>query len=428
MKQMTNVLSWDSKTDGLVSTNQHAFIDKGEQECIKLTLLDGREITCTPNHKFLTNQNKWIEAKDIMLNNTQLKMGIDNPKCDDIFDNYEYIFTVGNIKFNMENYTDRIKASALCRIIGYVITDGSQNKQLYMGHKIDAKSIVDDIELLTEKRPKISQNNLVIKVNLPTELSNEITKIIHLQRGGKVNNKMIIPDFIFDKGCPIFLIREIIAGMFGGDGVLPSIVKKQCTMIQLVASKTEEHVQSLVDIFKKLSAVLLERFEIESIVSEPKYYKNYKTDLSGDNKYNVFLRICKNDSILSFIEKIGVRHCCHKSYRLTAISSMLRYKKSINKQSQLVIDRTRELLDKYKRQNPKDTIIQLSKDGIINKFKSTQIAQHITGVDHSTIREAIKRNGSSGGFLWISEKQEGEILDEMGLNKMCCRRHIISKV
>ena len=418
MKQMTNVLSWDSNTDGLVSTNQHAFIDKGEQECIKLTLLDGREITCTPNHKFLTNQNKWIEAKDIILNNTQLKMGIDNPKCDDIFDNCEYIFTVGNIKFNMENYTDRIKASALCRIIGYVITDGSQNKQLYMGHKIDAKSIVDDIELLTEKRPKISQNNLVIKVNLPTELSNEITKIIHVQRGGKVNNKMIIPDFIFDKSCPIFLIREIIAGMFGGDGVLPSVVKKQCTMIQLVASKTEKHVQSLVDIFKKLSAVLLERFDIESIVSEPKYYKNYKTDLSGDNKYNVFLRICKNDSILSFIEKIGVRHCCHKSYRLTAISSILRYKKSINKQSQLVIDRTRELLDKYKRQNPKDTIIQLSKDGIINKFKSTQIAQHITGVDHSTIREAIKRNGSSGGFLWISEKQEGEILDEKGCERI----------
>ena len=93
MKEMTNILSWDCKTDGLVSINQQAFIDKGEQQCIKLTLLDGREITCTPNHKFLTNQNKWIEAKDIILNNTQLKMGIDNPKCDDIFDNYDYIFT-----------------------------------------------------------------------------------------------------------------------------------------------------------------------------------------------------------------------------------------------------------------------------------------------------------------------------------------------
>jgi phage/plasmid-associated DNA primase len=419
MKQMTNILSWDSKSDGLVSINQQAFIDKGEQECIKLTLLDGREITCTPNHKFLTNQNKWIEAKDIILNNTQLKMGIDNPKCDDIFDDYDYIFTVGNINFNMKKYTDRIKASALCRIIGYVITDGSQNRQLYMGHKIDANSIVDDIELLTEKRPKISRNKLVIKVNLPAELSNEITKIIEIQKGGKVNNKMIIPDFIFDKNCPVFLIREILAGMFGGDGIIPSIVKKQCTMIQLVASKTEEHVQSLVDVFKKISTVLLERFDIESIVSEPKYYENYKTDLSGDNKYNVFLRICKNDSILSFIEKIGVRHCCHKSYRLAAISSMLRYKKSINTQSQMVIDRTRELLDKYKRQNKKDTIIQLSKEGIvINKFKSTQVAQHETGIHHSSIRDAIKRNGASGGFLWNSETNESEILDEKGCEKI----------
>jgi intein/homing endonuclease len=42
-----------------------------------LTLLDGRQITCTPNHKFLNVNNEWIEAKDIKLYDTQLKMGID---------------------------------------------------------------------------------------------------------------------------------------------------------------------------------------------------------------------------------------------------------------------------------------------------------------------------------------------------------------
>jgi phage/plasmid-associated DNA primase len=419
MTEMNRILSWDSKSDGLISTHQHAFIDKGEQECITLTLLDGREITCTPNHKFLTSNNQWIEAKNIVLNSTQLKMGIDNPKCDDIFDDYEYIFTVGNIKFNMKNYDERLKASALCRIIGYVITDGSQNKQLYMGHKIDANSIVDDIELLTSKRPKISNNRLVIKVNLPTELSNEISKIVPIQKGGKVNNEMFLPDFIFDKNCPTFLIREVIAGLFGGDGIIPSIIQNQCSMIQLVASKVEDHVQSLVNMFTKLSVVLLERFNIESIVSEPKYYKNYKTDLSGNNKYHVFLRICKNESILSYIEKVGVRHCCHKSYRLMAVASILRYKKSINKQNQMIIDRTRELLDKYKKQNPKNIIIQLSKDGeIINKFKSTHVAQHETGLHHSNILSAIKRDGTCGGFLWRFEKQECEILDEKGCEKI----------
>ena len=415
LTQNHRLLSWDIKTDGLVSTKQQKFIDNGEQECIRLTLLDGRQITCTPDHKYLTSK---IEAKDIKLYDTQLKMGVSYPKADDMFDAYNYIFNVGDMKFNLSHHTDRLKASALCRIIGYIITDGSLNKILCMGHTIDAQGILDDITLLTNKTPKISKNKTILKINLPVELTKAISVILPVSKGRKVYQEMQLPEFLFDKECPTFLIRELLGGMFGGDGVLPSIVKKQCTMMQLVASKEEKHVQSLVDGFEKMSVVLLERFGIESIVSEPKYYENYKTDCSGKNKYNVFLRICKDDSILQFTEKIGVRYCCHKSYRLTAIGSMLRYKQTVRKQNQAVIDRTRELIDKYKRQNINPLIIQIDKDTneTINIFKSTQEAQHCTGLHHSGIKGSIKRNGYCGGYKWIQQEQKSEILDEPG----CC--------
>ena len=35
------------------------------------------------------------------------------------------IIEIGNMKFDLSEYLNRQKAAALCRIIGYLITDGS---------------------------------------------------------------------------------------------------------------------------------------------------------------------------------------------------------------------------------------------------------------------------------------------------------------
>ena len=95
------LLSWSSESDGLVNINQNAFLNKGVQECVRLTLLDGREICCTPNHRFLTSKNEWIEARDIKLNDTKLKMGIDYPNCNDIFNFYDYVLNTKKFRFDL---------------------------------------------------------------------------------------------------------------------------------------------------------------------------------------------------------------------------------------------------------------------------------------------------------------------------------------
>lgn len=446
------LLSWDSKTDGLLNTSQHAFIDKGEQECIMLTLLDGRQITCTPNHKFLTNNNEWIEAKDIKLNNMYLKMGIDYPKCDDIFDDYDYILNFGNYKFNLNIHDDRIKCMAYVRLLGYMLTDGTCNSILYPGHKIDCENILLDIEILTGKRPSIVKNKKVFNIHIPNELKRSFNIASHVQKGGRVNNEMILPEFIFDKQCPTFIIREFIASLFGGDGILPSLVKNSFGNIQLVSSKIEKYTSGLIIMFEKLSVILFERFGIKSCVRKQLYTNNIninddinhdidddinndddiEDDINDDDdddindnndivhdvikKYHVFLNINKKDSILKFCENIGFRYCCHKSYRIIAVKSYLRYRNSIIEQNKLIINRTKELFDKYNRQNPKPFIVQTQKntDKIIYIYKSTQKAQHSTGILHSNIFSACKRNGTSGGFKWEFKHQEKEFLDEEG--------------
>jgi hypothetical protein len=72
-------------------------------------------------------------------------------------------------------------------------------------------------------------------------------------------------------------------------------------------------------------------------------------------------------------------------------------------------------VDKYKRQNKKPLVIQYTLDNeYVNTYKSTQEAQHATGIHHSGIKGAINRDGTSGGFRWGKEEQKSEVLDEEG--------------
>ena len=388
------LLSWDSEKNGLIKTRQHAFIKKGLQNCITLTLQDGRKITCTPNHKFLTNDNNWIEAQDIKINDTFLKMGIDNPKCDDIFEDYNYVLNCGEYTFNCEKYDDRLQAMAYSRLLGYILSDGSCNKLLYPGHQIDGQSILDDIKLLTNKIPKLFKNKKVFQTSLPSNLVRSISTIIKYQKGGRINNDMILPDFIFDNNCPTFIIREFVAGLFGGDGIIPCFVKNAFTNIQLVASKINEKLDSLIDVYNNFSKMLKDRFDIESYVTTIPYKDEPKT--------YAFLNINKTESKIKFCENIGTRYCCHKSYRLMSVASYYRYKNLIINQNQMIIKRTKELYDKYNFQNPKPLIVQKDKNtfDIINTFKSTQEVENNLGIYHSNIRGACLRTGFSGGYLW----------------------------
>lgn len=314
MVENHRLLSWDKETDGLLGINQQQFLDKGKQECIRLTLLDGRAITCTPDHKFLTSNNEWIEAKHIKIHDTNLKMGIDYPKCDDIFESCTYRFTFGDVEYNLSNHIDRLKASALCRLFGYCAND----KKILVSHHIDTENLVEDIRLLTNKTPEVEKVYDMFGIIIPTE----------------VNQPANIPYFIFDDDCPVFMIREFLAGMFGNDGIIPEMRNSVCIapMLQLTRQKNQQCAQSFHNIFIKLSELLSKRFSIKStVISEP--------NLSFANDCNVSLKIYEINDLLTFVEKIGVRYSCHKSLRLTTIGSILRYKNNVKVQNQTVLNR-----------------------------------------------------------------------------------------
>jgi phage/plasmid-associated DNA primase len=386
----SKVLSWNEYDKGIVSAEQTAFLNQGIKECVTLTLLDGTEITCTPDHRFLDSQGQWVEAQNIILGETNLTRGVYCPRYDDLVQS-KYTFGT-KYSHELASQEDITKGMALCRLIGYGITDGTQNNILYLGHKIDAERVVDDIELLAAKRPKIVTNKHVLQVHIPRELTRVISDICHPQLGGRLRNPKYLPEFIFDKNCPLYLVREFIAGMFGGDGVIPGLNNNAVTPLHLVASKTKEYLPSLIEKFESLSNLMSSRLGIKSYVQEPLEYE--------PDKYKVTLTISGHESHKKFIEQINARYCCHKSYRLTAILGYFNYKMSIMKQNQEIILRTKDLLEKYERQHPVYKIRQSIDGKTVEIHKGTKVAQKETGIHRNTIFSACKSGKEAKGYNW----------------------------
>ena len=165
---MEKVMSWCP--DKKMSTMSYSlgFESKGEKEIIKLTLIDGRELKCTPDHKFKVLRNNEVidkEAKDIDFEDKLIMTPIGTEdKSYEEEDDWSLEF--GDFKFNMEDDRERERSLAFARILGYVHTDGCLCKTtreeykcvVYMGCIMDAYTILDDIELVTGKRPKIIDN------------------------------------------------------------------------------------------------------------------------------------------------------------------------------------------------------------------------------------------------------------------------------
>lgn len=214
-KYMPSILGWcttDRNVDSLRKTTTYAWLDKGEQQCIQLTLEDGTQITCTPSHRFLTCKGEWIQAKDVIRHVTNLKMGITGVNCDDMFDSMNDgikmgFFQIDSTVYKLDTVDDRVKAAAFCRLIGYI----GCRKFVNTDCALKTSSIVEDIQLLTDTAPCIVENNCIY---IPREL---VLQFHHALYNSK-DEFVIVPEFLSSPSCPKFLVREFIAGMFSAYG------------------------------------------------------------------------------------------------------------------------------------------------------------------------------------------------------------------
>jgi len=365
-KLLLPILAWNKETDTLLPVLPTKFLVQNKQKTITLIMKDGREIVCTPTHRFLDINNIWIKAEDIKINDTNLKMSLDNPNSDDIFIDSNFVdnnFVLeSDINYNLLILNDRLKVAALFRIIGYLYCTYSNLQEYFILNvksKIDANNIISDIILLTNKYPKLTEYkksylNFYGKINLPFELCLLINKIApHIHTA--------LPKIIFNKNCPLFIIREFIAGMFSGSNCYLSKLKNNnFSGIKLSIYKYINYLNNSTlnpnNNNNKLSELLFNRFNIKSFIS-------YSNDLSctEENITQIYLVIDDNNSIINYINNIGFRYNYYKSYKSTAILSCLNFKQNIINQNTWILEKVKELL-KYKK-----TLIGIYKNLLIAK-------------------------------------------------------------
>ena len=61
---MNNIQSWNGS--GINSSIQSHWLDKGERDCVRLTLEDGRILECTPEHLIMLSDRTWMMANEIL--------------------------------------------------------------------------------------------------------------------------------------------------------------------------------------------------------------------------------------------------------------------------------------------------------------------------------------------------------------------------
>src|SRR4029077_2333635 len=82
--------------------------------------------------------------------------------------------------------------------------------------------VLTDIERVTGKRPaanRYDERNWAIA--LPKPLTAAIIALPGVRVGRRIHQPATLPAFVLDEACPVAVVREFLAGLFGADGWAP---------------------------------------------------------------------------------------------------------------------------------------------------------------------------------------------------------------
>ncbi len=376
-----SVLGWREDNDVMVSSRMTHFLDKGEKECVQVTLQDGRKLVCTDNHPVLTSTGEWKKISELTVDESRLKTGVTCPVIslkDELTECNGWSLNVGTFKLTTESVGEYMKTLAFARILGYLIMDGTISSEksgvISLGHIIDVNNIVKDLSHFNiTNQTSFGTSKNYYSVRLSKLFTNDILTLDGITVGRKVVQDAELPAFIVDPGCPRPIVREFLAGMFGADGhtcVLGLHRGKRdiLTSISFSKTRTVEKLDSLIAMMDQVKC-LLNKCGIHKItIQTPKETSNSK---KSGKYYQVNLHL-DIDELIPFSENIGFRYCCHKSQRLEAGVTYKRLRNEVVRQHNWLVNRVDEITNftEIKRKTPEKKV--QTRDAIKNAIKDLQ--------------------------------------------------------
>jgi aconitase A len=333
-------------TSRLTPARQVALLDQGVRPCVTLVLQDGRELVCTPDHELLRADGRWVRADQLEPRRDRVVMGLDAPVDVAGPDEAGYVLEAGELRLALGVPHERQKALAFARLLGHLLGDGSISAngqgRMNVGQALDREAVLADIELLTGKRPDGTRyDERKWSIVLPRELTLAVTALEGIGVGRRIDQPHALPAFLLAPECPVAIVREFLAGMFGADGHSPVLHRNgpdpaDATIAPPAFSRcaTPEHVESLKAVMAEVVR-LLARCGVStdgaSVLEYPTRRSASTYPEARDGAPRIEVRLYLRDG-LSFVEQVGYRYCVEKSMRGSAAAVYWRTVHAIGRQ------------------------------------------------------------------------------------------------
>jgi aconitase A len=349
--------------DGKLATAvQSELMVQGERDCVSVSLQDGRTLTCTPDHKILCADGRWIRADQLRAGRDRVRVGLEAPVDDHNSDEHGYELMAGTVRFTFAGAHERSRSLAFARLVGHLISDGSISRlgqgRMNLGQALDREAALNDVELLTGKRPAASRyDERKWSLALPMALTEAITALRGIRVGRRIDQTPTLPEFVLQDSCPQSMVREFLAALFGADGHGP-ILKRQgddphtAILGAPAYSQTAkpEHVEPLKVVMGQLIDLLVRcgvKARGAQIFTYPVRRSNTTYPAARDGVARIEVRLALPHG-LSFAERVGFRYCVEKSLRLSAAAVYWRTIDTINRQRLWMADRLEVLHEQHR--------------------------------------------------------------------------------
>jgi len=325
---------------------QTETMDQGERECVTLVLQDGRKLVCTPDHEILTADGRWTRADRLKPGSDRVVVGLEAPLDETAADEAGYELNAGRFRFTLDTPEQRSRSLAFARLLGHLLCDGSISVlgqgRMNVGQAVDRAQALNDIERVTGKRPAANRyDERKWSIALPAELTDAIRQLPGVGAGRRVEQPASLPEFVTDRGCPLAMLREFLAGMFGADGWAPALGRNgerddAATLRPPGFSQTTrpEHVEALRARMHEMLR-LLERCGVKTEGAQeyvgPTRRSASSYPAARDGSARVEVRFVLPEG-LSFVERVGFRYCSDKSLRASAAAVYWRTVERIHEQ------------------------------------------------------------------------------------------------
>lgn len=316
------VMSYSEEAKCFTESEVYQVLYKGQKETVLLTFADGSTVECTTDHKFMLETGEWCEAKDIPILGTAVKTGLRGVVDRIDPDEEDWSIKLRTMSLRMDTPEKREQALAFARILGYVLGNdlcSTTSAVAQFESASDREDFIYDFRKIDPEESHICRDGDRAMIFGP--ISHEIENLCGL-------NPKTWPDFVTDSRCPKAVLREFLAGLFGGNWLEQLRDKKSVTFshrfppppfrqIKFEKSVHRNSLSRLIDDMKTL-CTMLEKCGVPNAalctggVGPKKATMNISWPSGNAHQYQ-------------FMENIGIRYCTRQSAQCSIAAMWFKY-------------------------------------------------------------------------------------------------------